>query len=212
MLSETTTVKLVPAGSKQGPNTTTNKQTDKQGGLHQVVHEGITAITDVALWEESPYSSGSDCTFAFMNIYGSESQLRGIFSAIAGHNTVTVRKKESEISLSRNWQGFMRYKSWKIGYGKYQALMWDETMMSECIVSANGNDLEAWEMFLKKRRVPFLREWLPDIVRLLAKEELIRELKGTGELIGWRWMASDNEVCDLIVKEIYKISAELISA
>jgi hypothetical protein len=199
MLSETTTVKS---------DTPITKQKDKQTRLYQVVYGGITAITDVALWKESPYSSDSDCTFVFMNMYGSESQLRGIFSAIASHNVVTIKNDDSEIFLSRNWQSFLRYKSWKIGYGKYQALIWDETLLSECIVSANGKDMEAWETFLKKRRVPFLREWIPNIVSVLEKEELIKELHGVGRLRGWHWMASDNEVCDLIVKEIYTKAAE----
>lgn len=170
--------------------------------LFTVTFKGISAMSDMALWKPETYS---DNTFTLMNLYGSESQLRGIFSAIVSSDTVEVKDGKKSVKVSRSfYQSSMKYKSWKMGYGKYQALVRDDNVLSECII-ASGDVISAWDTFLKKRRIPYLKEWIPKIIRLLERDELVTRLEGLGYLSNcWHWTASDDEVCDLIVNEIFK--------
>lgn len=167
--------------------------------LIEVRFQGITAISDAVIYEPPHY--GEDNTFILMNIYGSESQVRGIFSAIVSGEEITVNGSK----VSRNYyNSTMKFKSWKIGYGKYQALIRNENLLSECILST-GDTLNAWDSFLKKRRIPYLREWIPSIRMYLEQEGLAERLTALGLFSrAWRWKASDDEVCDLIVRDIYK--------
>jgi len=169
------------------------------GDLIEVKYEGITAISDAVIYE--PPSYGEDNTFILLNIYGSESQVRGIFSAIVSGEEIMLNGAK----VSRNYyNSTIKFKSWKIGYGKYQALIRDESFLSECIIST-GDTLSAWDNFLKKRRIPYLKEWIPSIRMHLEQEGLIEKLKALGLFCrAWHWKASDNEVCDLIVRDIYK--------
>ncbi len=162
--------------------------------------EGISAISDIALWKHDR----GDNTFVMLNLYGSESQLRGIFSAIVGSDVITVKDDTLSVEIRRSYcQSSVKYKSWKMGYGKYQAVIRDDNILTECIVAV-GDVVNAWDNFLKKRRIPYLKEWIPDIMRLLQRDGLVTKLEGLGTLSNsWHWNASDDEVCDLIVKEIY---------
>jgi hypothetical protein len=167
--------------------------------LIEVRYEGITAVSDAAIYEPPTY--GEDSTFILLNMYGSESQLRGIFSAIVGGEEITINRAK----VSRNYyNSTMKFKSWKIGYGKYQAIIRDEKFLSECILST-GDALSAWDNFLKKRRIPYLREWIPPISMHLEREGFVEKLTALGLFSSaWYWKTSDDEVCDLIVREIYK--------
>lgn len=167
--------------------------------LIEVRFQGISAISDAAIYEPPRY--GEDNTFILMNIYGSESQVRGIFSAIASGEEITVNGAK----VIRNYyNSTIKFRSWRIGYGKYQALIRDENLLSECILST-GDALNAWDNFLKKRRIPYLREWMPSIRMRLEREGLVERLSAFGLFSrAWRWKASDDEVCDLIVRDIYK--------
>ncbi len=172
---------------------------DKEIG--SVFYTGITSICDRALWKMSPYSDES--ILVLLSLYGSESQLRGIFSAIAQRYEITLKKGEKEIQLMRQWDGSLSYKSSKIGFGKYHAVIWDSTLLSECVVmTKNQEEIEAWTGFLEKRRIPFLKEWISPLVEILLREELIEPLDSMG-LKGWHFQTSDEEVCNLIVSEIY---------
>lgn len=167
-------------------------------GTFQAAFRGIKAIGDMALWR-SPHN---DCgTIVLLSLYGSESQLRGIFSALATNNEITL---SDSTELMKGWDGHLRFRSSRIGYGKYHALVWNEDLLSDCIAVIDpAKEIDAWEAFLQKKKVPFLREWTARLVAALMREGLVEELSGVN-LKGWLWTASDNEVCDLIVEEIYR--------
>jgi hypothetical protein len=162
--------------------------------------KGITAVADTVLWQATKY----DSIFSFLNYYGSESQIRGIFASITSGDPLIVEDLSGKRSIRKNYPSSMKLKSWRFGYGKYQAALRDDNILSECVIDLNNSPVDAWDLFLKKRRIPYLKEWIPSIMRLLEKEGLATPLSGYGKLKAWRWTATDDEACDLIVKKIFK--------
>lgn len=170
-------------------------------GMFNVSFKGIKAIGDMALWRKS---DKGDAISVLLSLYGSEGQLRGIFSALATNNEITLAERDSRLDLIRGWTGHLRFKSWRIGYGKYHALVWNEDLVSDCIAVVDpAKEVDAWEAFLQKKKVPFIREWTARLVAKLVRDGLVEELEGLN-LKGWLWTASDDKVCDLIVEEIYR--------
>jgi len=170
-------------------------------GLFQVAFRGIKATSDMALWRQP---NSDYAPIVLLSLYGSESVLRGIFSALATNNSVVVGDDDSRQELGKGWEGHLRFKGWKMGYGKYHALVWNEDFVSDSImVVEQSSELDAWEAFLKKKKVPFLREWIPRLVSILERDGLVEELGGMG-IKGWLWTTSDDTVCERIVEEIYR--------
>ena len=169
-------------------------------GLFQISFRGIKVIGDMALWKKPVYNLNA--MVVLLSLYGSESQLRAIFSALVTNNDVYV-ETDDRMALMKGWEGHLRFKSWKMGYGKYHALIWNEELVSKCVTVIGTNETEAWADFIKKRKVPILPEWIPSLISILEREELVTELEGMN-LKGWLWNASDEIVCDKIVEEIYR--------
>lgn len=166
-----------------------------------VEYEGITAITDIV-------STTHYREMVLISAYGSESQLRGIFSALATSRTIKYYSQDEESLAITRGEGLLRYKSFKFGYGKYHAVMWDEILIKDCIIPFQGETtLQAWERFLQFRKIPYIAEWIPRIEKLCLKEGIITKLEGS--LKGYYWTGSDDEVCDLIVKDLYKNKTKL---
>ena len=182
-------------------NETTLQLPAIQQGLFQVAFRGIKATGDMALWR---HPNSDYAPIVLLSIYGSESQVRGIFSAFATNLEVVVGNDDNRQDLGKGWEGHLKFKGWKMGYGKYHALIWNEDFVSECItVVGQSSEGDAWEAFLKKKKVPFLREWIPRLVSILEREGLVEILDGMN-LKGWLWTASDDTVCDRVVEEIYR--------
>ncbi len=174
------------------------EKTQKQDTLYKIAFRGITAVGDMALWKKPLYSNAS--TALLLSLYGSENQLRGIFSSLA----TGYQLKLNGESLTRSWDGNLKFKKSKIGYGKCHALIWNEKIIPECVITfASGEDIAAWEKFLKRRKIPLLKKWLPKLTGILKKQGLVEELSGIN-LKGWHLTTSDDQVCDYIVKEIYR--------
>jgi hypothetical protein len=170
-------------------------------GMFEVSFKGIKAIGDMALWKKS---DKGNVISVLLSLYGSEGQLRGIFSALATRGEITLIEGDNSLELVKGWDGHLRFKSWRIGYGKYHALVWNEDLISDCIMVCDpAKEVEAWEAFLQKKKVPFIREWTTRLVAKLVRDGLVEGLHGIN-LKGWLWTASDDKVCDLIVEEIYR--------
>lgn len=169
-------------------------------GLYKVNCGGVTAIADTVIT-----TPDNDNTFILMNVYGSESQIRGIFSVLVSGKQLTVSNKDESFTMSRRYySSSMKFKSWKFGYGKYQALIRDDHIISDCVLVLD-DEVVAWEKFLRKKRIPFVKEWIPEMTRLLQNEGLITALVTSGFIKkAWEWKASDDEVCNLIVEHIFK--------
>lgn len=170
-------------------------------GLFNLSFRGIKVMGDMALWKKPIYSLNA--MVVLLSLYGSESQLRAIFSALVTNNELVIETGEGGMDLIKGWEGHLRFKSWKMGYGKYHALIWNEELVTKSVTVIETSEVEAWEAFIKKRKVPILREWIPDLISILEREELLTELDGVN-LKGWLWNASDDTVCDKIVEEIYR--------
>lgn len=169
-------------------------------GLYTAAFKGVTCTGDMALWKKPPYNDSA--TMILLSLDGSENQVRGLFSALATNNQIEMTNGEEHFHLTRGWQGHLRFNKWRIGYGKYHALIWNEELASQCIIIHDKPE-EAWERFLKKKRVPFLKEWIPHLIRLLENQGLAEILDGVN-MKGWHWTASDDQVCDLLVQKIHK--------
>ncbi len=168
--------------------------------LVQVIYRGVTGICDMSLWAGNSNDDKS-ANITLISLYGSESQVKAISAAAATGDEIIIKKDKERVRLYKTYQNHIRIKTWRFGYGKYHALIWDEELITDCIIyNQPEKELEAWRRFLKTRRIPLLAEWITRIVSILANNGLITELKGHG-INGWRWRASDDEVCDLIVKE-----------
>lgn len=164
----------------------------------QAAFKGIKAIGDMTLWRKSQQGSA---TVVLLSLYGSESQLRGIFSALATNNEIALN---NSIEIQKGWDGHLRFKGWRIGYGKYHALVWNEDLVSDCIMVFDpAKEIEAWETFLQKKKIPFIREWTFSLVSILLRDNLVEELEGIN-LKGWLWTTQDDTVCDRIVEEVYR--------
>ena len=168
-------------------------------GLFQVSFRGIKATGDTALWRQP---NSDYAPIVLLSLYGSESVIRGIFSAFATNNEVVVGNNDRQV-LGKGWEGHLRFKGWKMGYGKYHALIWNEDFVSECITAVGqASEVEAWETFFRKKKVPILKPWIPRLIPILIRDGLVEELEGIN-IKGWLWTASDDTVCDRIVEEIY---------
>ena len=177
-------------------------QTPTRRETFQVAFRGIKAVGDMALWKK-PHDDSS-ATVVLLSLYGSESQLRGIFSALATNNEVTLTEGDGYTDLVKGWDGHLRFKGWRIGYGKYHALVWNEDLISDCMMVFDPvKEIEAWEVFLQKKKISFLREWTFSLVSFLLRDELVEELEGIN-LKGWFWKTADDTVCDRIVDEIFR--------
>lgn len=180
--------------------------------LANVSYGGITAITDTFLLKNQTEFKD---IFLMLNVYGSLIQLKGIFAALVTFDkilidtspfTKTASPFNKQVRKRHNKETFLRFKSFKVGYGKYQAFIYDEYFLSECVIAKKDNQINAWETFLNKKKIPYLTQWLPKIIDLLTEKNLIRQLHGIGQFIGWHWLTSDDEVCDLIVSnKIYQL-------
>lgn len=166
-------------------------------------YQGIKTVMDMYLCE-SHYGGGNygrgDYEPVFLSMWGSEIQCRGIFAALVQSCTVTVGHK----TISRSWSNKLRYRSKKIGYGKYHAITWEETLSEKAVVFFRPEEENsAWEKFFKKRLIPVANEWIPDLVQILIEKEMVTVLTGLNAY-GYILDTNDDSVCDLIVENIHK--------
>jgi len=163
-----------------------------------VEYQGIKTVMDMYLC--APSCGGGNYEPVFLSMWGSEIQCRGIFAALAQFCTVTVGDK----TISRSWSNKLRYRSKKIGYGKYHAITWEESLSEKAVVFFRSEEENStWEKFFKKRLIPVANEWIPDIVRILIEQELVTVLAGLNAY-GYILDINDDKVCDLIVENIHK--------
>jgi hypothetical protein len=171
----------------------------EESPVHTVEYFGVKAVSDLFLYRTGNYSCDHLILISF---YGSESQTRGIFSALAQGYKISIDGKD--VDRGGGYGSPLKYKSVKMGYGKSHACVWDEKTMKDCIIVFDGEDeTSAWERLLKTKRIPYIPEWIPHIVRELKKEEKILELSGYGTR-GYLWQTDDDSVCDIITQRIFQ--------
>jgi hypothetical protein len=172
------------------------------GKIHDVIYKKddlvfVKVKCDIGLFRPD---HENEYILVFMNIYGSASEVRAIHSAVASREVLEL----NEMYVYRD-NTILKARSWNIGYGKYQMLVWHEEAEKNCIIRLPGeSDVEVWKRFLNRRKIPFTDEWIPHLRDILLREGYVEVLYGVGGVKGWYWKTSDDEVCDLIVEKIWK--------
>jgi len=166
---------------------------------------GISCKSDMGLYDNiSDYAH-----LYFLSIYGSPQQVKAIFSMLASGRKIELIIEEKEIDLERRWGYSLRFKGINLGYGKRHGLIWTENIGRDIIIWTSPEEkIKVFHSAISKRRIPLEKAWLPEIEKLLLKEEYIKELKGWGGVYGYECRWEDDAICDLIAEEILKKERE----
>jgi hypothetical protein len=62
--------------------------------------------------------------------------------------------------------------------------------------------MKALDAALSRRRVPYDKGWLPDIQRLLIENGYLTRLEGWGGVQGYHAFWDDDNICDIIAKNL----------
>jgi hypothetical protein len=136
----------------------------------------------------------------FLSFYGNHSICQAIFSALA---TYTTLKLSDGKEVFRD--EFLHGKTRRIGYGKYNMIAYSGNLQRDYIIQYPGeSETDAWVRYLEGRKIPFKKEWIPAIKKILLSEGELTECFGIGGIKCWKTTMDDDRVCDLIVKHIYK--------
>jgi len=162
-----------------------------------VKYNDIEAPVDYGLLEPS-FNNENEYEVVFLSLYGSHSVCQAIFSALATFTGLTLSDGKY-VYRGETMNG----KTKRIGYGKYNTLAYSISLTRDYIIQYPGEDEEtAWVRYLEGRKIPFIKEWIPALKRVLLAEGELLECFGIG-VKGWKITASDEKVCDLIVGSIY---------
>ena len=160
---------------------------------------GVTCKSDYGLYIDKNY----EYTICVLSIYGAPQQTKALFSVIASGKTVFA----GDIPLERPREA-IRFKGSKIGYAKHHGIITSEQVGKEIIVWITEEDrLKQLSRALSSRRIPFEIERLPEIERILVEHGYLSSLSGWGGIGGYFTQFNDDEICDLILSEVYMTGA-----
>lgn len=166
--------------------------------------EGITVSVkcDMALLK---HGYEDEHSIVLISLHGSASELKAVLAAVSSYENAELLTGDAVLHVYREHNSNLKARLQKTGYGKYNAVMWNERIKEDYVVVLPDEiPLKSWKRFLDGRKIPYLEEWIPEIQRILAEEGLIKKLVGLGGISGWFWNCSDDEVCDLIVRKIWR--------
>jgi hypothetical protein len=170
--------------------------------IREIKSGGVSCKSDAGLYEGGDSSSAY---VKFLSLYGSPQQIRAIFALLVEYGGIEViTDEEGDVfSISKQWKDSLRLKTFSLGYGKRHGLVFTEGLGKEIIIWTSPEE-KARVLFsaLSKRRIPFDREWLPEIEKLLLDEERLINLHGWGGFDGYVCNWNDDEICDLIAERI----------
>jgi hypothetical protein len=137
----------------------------------------------------------------FLSIYGAAQQTKALFSALAGSRFVEVAGNR----YNRPNTG-MRYKGFSIGWGKSHGVIYSEEVGNSLILWSSIQEKERrLRQILSRRRIPYAKKDLPLIERLLLDFEYLSRLEPVvGVIDGYYCEFNDNEICDHLIRTIYK--------
>ncbi len=160
-----------------------------------IEYEDIQAPIDYGLLEPS-HADGF--YVVFLSFFGSHSVCQAIFSALATYRTLKLSDGKEVFR-----DEYLHGKTTRIGYGKYNLIAYDGNLQRDYIIQYPGErETDAWVRYLEGRKIPFKKEWIPALKRILLAEGELIECFGIG-VKGWQITTSDEKVCDLIVGSIY---------
>ncbi len=161
---------------------------------------GVSCKSDSGLYLENSYRP----TLKFISIYGSPQQVRAIFALLVGNESIEVVNREGEsMEVFKSWYDGMRLKTFPLGYAKRHGLIFTEALNRDVILWTSPEEKErALFSALSKRRIPFDREWLPILEKVLIEDDQLVPLSGWGGFGGYSCSLNDDRVCDLITEKI----------
>jgi hypothetical protein len=159
-----------------------------------VRYEGVSCGTDAVLVE------GED-TIQFLSIYGAPQQTKGIFSALAASKLVSI----GEDFYSRPPQA-MRYKGFNLGYAKSHGVIFSEDLGRSIILWTSDEEKERrLRQALTRRKIPYDPKDLGELEKILRDHDNLRPLRTlVGAIAGYRCEFNDDEICDHLVRTIYR--------
>jgi len=164
-----------------------------------VESQGVSCRSDFGLYRADGYEN----TISVLSIYGASQQTRALFSAVATNRTVYV----GGTPLERPREA-IRFKGTKIGYAKHHGIITSEQVGKEIIVwTTEGERLNQLHLALSGRRVPFEPERLPQIEKVLLNSGYLVRLSGWGTIGGYFAQFNDDEICNLILTDVYRTRA-----
>lgn len=162
----------------------------------EITHHGIKVLCDYALLEKRSY----DYKPVLLSIYGSETQVRAIHSALILNYTLTT----NDMKIYKNVYDSLRFKHHKLGYGKYNAVIYNEKdLPNSIIVFPNENLQESFANFIATKTIPFKSDWTNEFIKKGIENDLITELVSLGDIKGYKLSETDEDICDFIIEEIY---------
>jgi hypothetical protein len=165
---------------------------DFSAAVTYIEKDGVKCAVDMYLVEGE--------TLLAISLWGSESQTRAVFAMLAQNQRLSL----NDFWVYRTWSHALRFKSRKVGYGKVHAVIWDEKSVPDSVIWFDETELiPAWEMYIKRLTVPYDKDWIPAIARLLEEKQLAIKLTGFGGADGWKITANAEEICDIIVENIF---------
>jgi hypothetical protein len=166
---------------------------------------GIICRTDVGLYNENN-------TAYFLSVYGSPQQVKGIFSSLAtGRDVQLLQGKDTLVDvLKRDYSDTLRFKGGKIGYGKQYGIIWSESIGEDVVFWMSKSDrLNVLSHTLNKRKIPYVKDWLPKMETVLQNEGYLTGIKGYGGCGGYICEWDDDAICDLLVELFMKEQVKL---
>lgn len=161
--------------------------------------EGVGCKSDLCLYDNRTYTT----QVHLLSIYGAPQQTKALFSLLASSRTLCA----DETFLERAPEP-IRFKGTKIGFAKHHGFIWSEKVGNEIIVwTSEGQRLNQLRLAISKRRIPLEPEKLPQIERVLLDNNYLSRLSGWGNIGGYITSFNDDEICNLILTEIYSSHA-----
>jgi hypothetical protein len=184
----------MPLGKNPGGSTSDNQ---KEGGMRKVRFGAIAVPSDLCLFTEG-YSSNP---VKMLSIYGAPQQVKAVASALLGFKDLENSEQDgTKTRLSRSYLNY-RFRSFSLGYGKCHGLIWEESD-SWVFWTKTEDRFRVFEQALSKRKIPYQKDWIPQLEEILTDKKLLQNLSGWGG--GGYDLSSldDDEACDLIVSRI----------
>jgi len=151
---------------------------------------GICCKSDFGLYERV-----EDGPLHLLSIYGAPQQTKAMLSLYASYKPVTA----SDRTFYRS-SDLIRFKTFPIGYGKSHGLLKTEMVGKSVIVWQKPEEKHIRFMAaLNKRKIPYDVKWLPEIIDLFRKHDIIEDLAGWGGIGGYLCNWNDDDyICDII--------------
>lgn len=176
-------------------STTEPDSTESDELVRTVTYQGVQVKSDICLYESGYHNGGK---LVLLSIYGSPQQVKAIYGALASGKIIeTGSGTDSGTDISRSMWQPLRFRGTTLGYGKQHGLVWVENI-GDYIIYRDDARCHAITETLKKRKIPFLSEWIPWIESMLRQKEYLKPLEGWGAR-GYACRWDDDAICEDII-------------